>query len=643
MTYTYKLARRLAQNGVVAGAVVALALLGCQSDPASLESDVSTIRISPRSALLAPQGAVQFSAFTETPAGRRVPAAVTWSAEGGRIDADGRFVAGDVDGAFRVRATHASRQWVTDSSTTIVLHGPTPTALRIHPHEVTVGAGAEVWLTAWALSAAGDSVAIPALFTAEGATLAPDSTGTVPYSAGAEGDVTVTGEAGPLVDAARITVSRVAVATVDVKPDSATLALNGTVQLTATLKDAGGRILTGRQVRWRTADPAIATVTSTGLVRAKASGTAQVGAVSERKSDITLVRVGAPPPPPPPPPAAVASVTVTPDSASLGLSDTLRLTAVARDGGGNVLTGRSFTWTVANGSVASVSTTGKVTALAVGLTAVTLTCEGRTAAALVVVAGAPPPPPPADGLVVIFQDDFESGGLSRTSADFRWGASNGESGSKPGVTSTIARSGSKSLRFTFLGNASLSDDAWSEQRFTFTKAMTEVYLDWYQYFPDGSEGLGPRFEYRNADGSDNNKFLLLWDDDYSNDRLCVGFESEWTSGSDGRLVTKWEAGTSPFGNKGADIWDPAITNALRGRWVQFRMHVKVASAANNDGIVELWVDGVKKIENRNLPMYAPGGLGNYMKNGYLMGWANTGFTNTSLTYIDDFTVSVPVP
>jgi hypothetical protein len=72
--------------------------------------------------------------------------------------------------------------------------------------------------------------------------------------------------------------------------------------------------------------------------------------------------------------------------------------------------------------------------------------------------------------------------------------------------------------------------------------------------------------------------------------------------------------------------------------------VRLATAANNDGVIEMWVDGVKTINNTTLPLYPDYGIGNYMRNGYLMGWANSGFSATSNTYIDDVIISgVPIP
>ena len=56
------------------------------------------------------------------------------------------------------------------------------------------------------------------------------------------------------------------------------------VQLTATVRDAGGNILPGRTVTWTSADPAKATVDAAGLVTAVAVGSTTVQAASEAKT-----------------------------------------------------------------------------------------------------------------------------------------------------------------------------------------------------------------------------------------------------------------------------------------------------------------------------------------------------------------------
>lgn len=70
-------------------------------------------------------------------------------------------------------------------------------------------------------------------------------------------------------------------ATVAVTPAAASLAVGGTVQLTATLRDASGNAITGRTVTWSSASSAIATVSATGLVTAMAAGGTSISASAD--------------------------------------------------------------------------------------------------------------------------------------------------------------------------------------------------------------------------------------------------------------------------------------------------------------------------------------------------------------------------
>ena len=96
---------------------------------------------------------------------------------------------------------------------------------------------------------------------------------------------------------------------------SAAIPVGGTVQLTATLKDANGNPLTGRTVAWVSSAPTIATVSQTGLVTDVADGgTATITATSEGKSASASVTIttGITPPPIPGLTAAVCRETVAP-------------------------------------------------------------------------------------------------------------------------------------------------------------------------------------------------------------------------------------------------------------------------------------------------------------------------------------------
>ncbi len=69
--------------------------------------------------------------------------------------------------------------------------------------------------------------------------------------------------------------------------------------------------------------------------------------------------------------APVASVTVTPVTASLVVGGTIPFSAVARDANNNVVSGQTFTWNSSNAAVASVDNNGVVTGEATGNATIT--------------------------------------------------------------------------------------------------------------------------------------------------------------------------------------------------------------------------------------------------------------------------------
>jgi uncharacterized protein YjdB len=85
------------------------------------------------------------------------------------------------------------------------------------------------------------------------------------------------------------------VASVSLSPATASITVGGTRQLTPTLRDASGNVLTGRAVEWSTNASAIATVSSGGLVAARAAGSATITARSEGVSGTAVITVTAPP------------------------------------------------------------------------------------------------------------------------------------------------------------------------------------------------------------------------------------------------------------------------------------------------------------------------------------------------------------
>lgn len=191
----------------------------------------------------------------------------------------------------------------------------------------------------------------------------------------AQGASTITATSEGKSGSSAVTVSPVPVAAVVVSPNHDSLAVSGTVQLTATPDDSVGHPLTGRVVSWGSSNGAVATVSSSGLVTAVALGTATITATSEGKSGTSAITVYVP----------VASVAVTPATSTILTTQSQTFTATAKDGAGNTLTGRAVTWTSTPTTVATITQTGVATAVAPGTATITATSGGKTGTATLTV------------------------------------------------------------------------------------------------------------------------------------------------------------------------------------------------------------------------------------------------------------------
>lgn len=79
----------------------------------------------------------------------------------------------------------------------------------------------------------------------------------------------------------------------------------------------------------------------------------------------------------------VASVVITPETILLAPGDTTRLVAATRDAGGAPLLGRVVAWSSESPAIATVSSSGLVTVVAVGNVRITATSEGRSGTATI--------------------------------------------------------------------------------------------------------------------------------------------------------------------------------------------------------------------------------------------------------------------
>jgi uncharacterized protein YjdB len=181
------------------------------------------------------------------------------------------------------------------------------------------------------------------------------------------------------------------IASVTVTPSTASIPVGASLSLVATPKDASGNALSDRAVSWKSQNTTIATVSSAGVVKAVATGTATITATSEGKSGTSLVTVTAPVVP-------VASVTLSPTSLTLDPGATRAISAFIKDAAGNLLSGRELSWASSNTAVATVGSDGVVKAVAAGTATITAMSEGKSGT-LVMTVNAPVAPPPTGSSV----------------------------------------------------------------------------------------------------------------------------------------------------------------------------------------------------------------------------------------------------
>ncbi len=172
------------------------------------------------------------------------------------------------------------------------------------------------------------------------------------------------------------------VAAVDVSPTSTSIAVGGTVELLATVRDADGTELADRALSWQSSDDAVALVSTAGLVTGMAAGTATITALAEGGVTatavvaVTLERL------------PVASVSIDPPSGTVMRGQSLRLTAAPADENGTALGGREVVWESSDAAVATVSQAGVVSGVGLGRATITATSEGQRATASVEVTAA---------------------------------------------------------------------------------------------------------------------------------------------------------------------------------------------------------------------------------------------------------------
>ncbi len=264
----------------------------------------------------------------------------------------------------------------------------------------------------------------------------------------------------------------------------------------------------------------------------------------------------------------------------------------------------------------------------------------------------------AQSATPFFADDFETGDLSHSTNGFLWENSSKGGSVNAGITNENSRSGNYSLKFKWHdNNGDPCDDAWAQMGFSMGQKTKELWLEYYVYYPNGTEGFPNvsqyEINYRGSNSSDGEcpsapqsgvKLNRIWGDHYDNS-FKWGANSNSPSDSydggsvyttiirnpDGALLTQ------------APNVDPALSGTDgtpdgyvdRGQWHKFQFYMKLSDPAGaSNGIYRWWIDNKLVSEATDVVTGAPDG-NHYMAQGYLMGWSNAGYNKETANYIDD--------
>lgn len=155
-----------------------------------------------------------------------------------------------------------------------------------------------------------------------------------------------------------------------VSPPTATLFVDDVSQFSATLRDQDGNPVEAT-FSWTSSNPAVATVSATGQVRAVAPGSATIEVAARGEVAGASVTVSE---------DNGQTLTVSPQSASLFVNATQRLTATLKDRNGNNLP-VTPQWSSSNVGVATVTADGTVKGVSAGSATISAKANNLTASA----------------------------------------------------------------------------------------------------------------------------------------------------------------------------------------------------------------------------------------------------------------------
>jgi hypothetical protein len=517
---------------------------------------------------------------------------------------------------------------------------PQLTALVVVPESADVDAGAQLQFAVFGRGANGDSVGSAVVtWRATGGTITANGLFTADT---VEGDFSVRASSpdGRLAASSRVKVRgrKRTLAQVVIAPASTSLTPGGTQQFLAY-----GRLGNGDSVGVAVSYAATGgSITSAGLYTAgPTTGSYRVMATEAGGlADTAAVTITSTPPP-------VASVSVTPESASLTAGQTVQLTATPRDASGNPLSGRVVTWSTSSAAVATVSASGLVSAVAPGAATITATSEGQGGEAAITVIAAPAAAEcaaPRAGW--IWCDDFEQ---DRLASYFEYDNAGGSFTRAAGV----GRSASAGMRVRFgsgqvnAGALHLAFGRTPQSYFRPVDAGTANYREiyWRMYVRHqagwvggGGDKLSRAMIFASSSSWAQAMFAHVWSGTGTTQNYLFIDPASGTDEAGNLRTTQYNDFANMRWLGSARSVTPLFDAAHVGQWYCVEARARLNDAGQSNGVFQLWIDGRLDAERTGLNWV--GSFNAYGINAvFFENYWNAGSPQAQERYFDNLVVS----
>lgn len=234
-----------------------------------------------------------------------------------------------------------------------------------------------------------------------------------------------------------------------------------------------------------------------------------------------------------------------------------------------------------------------------------------------------------------FQDDFEGS----VDNDF-WGG--GRAYTHNASCSSDPNSSGKSLLLTY-PTKSEGGHSFAEKRFNIPISAQQLEISYRQFVPAN---------YQRSPG--NHKNFVLWSGPYGKSASNISISSENWPTSDGASPSVYIGVDGTNYEHSSIKAKPLMLENAQGSWQRVHIYVELAEREGDFGVFEIhrnreFLTGTSHPDILSSWGQPPvdehieySSRGNYIDQGYLMGWANGGFTEPTIFCIDDFTIKANI-